>query len=243
MIGSARNNNAINTAVKNTVNTTAKQAHTLSLALLLSLGISPLTLAANNTTSSVYYILDQTRSIILIQVSRAGFLKALGHDHLVTTTTLKGELFYSSPPAVGASFYVSFPVDTLVVDDPVRREQAGERFSSPISDAAREGTRSNMLSDAILDAARHPEIVIEGRWIEGSLPQGTVDSTITMRGMKRHYAFPVDVDIQPESVKATGTLQLAQTDFGIIPLSILGGSIKVADRIDLQYSLVFIPSP
>jgi len=201
---------------------------------------SPL-LYAGDAETTTNYVIDQENSFVWIYVYRAGFMNALGHDHLVSTSVLNGRLTYTPPPELGGSFKLSIPVDTLAVDDPKQRKLAGERFSGPVPDDAREGTRRNMLGEKVLDAARHPDIAVAGRWIEGWPARGTVALTIGIRDMQRKLTLPVAVEMQNDSLVVTGTFRLSQTALGITPLSILGGALKVADGLDIRYSLTFIP--
>lgn len=202
--------------------------------------LSPL-LYASDAGTTTNYVIDQENSFVWIYVYRAGFMNALGHDHLISTSVLNGSLTYTPPPELGGSFKLTIPVDTLVVDDRKQRSLAGEQFSDPVPGDARAGTRRNMLSEKVLDAARYPDIAVDGRWLEGPLTHGSVAVTIAMRGTQRKLALPVSIEMQNDKLIAAGIFRLSQTAIGITPLSILGGALKVADGLDVQYSLTFVP--
>jgi len=40
---------------------------------------------------------------------------------------------------------------------------------------------------------------------------------------------------------ARGTLRLRQTEFGMVPFSVAGGSIQVADEMELAFEIVATP--
>lgn len=217
----------------------ARRAVCLLRAILLFL--PPVLGYSSDTETSASYAVDRENSLVRIYVYRAGLFNFLGHDHLVSTTVIDGGLSYTPPPALDAVFKLTVPVDALVVDDPEQRKSVGGRFSGRVPADARAGTRRNMLSAKVLNAARYPVIAVAGRWIGGSPSHGNVEVTVGVRGMQRKYIVPVDVQMQNGRLLATGTLHLLQTEIGITPLSILGGALKVADGVDVRFALAFAP--
>ena len=196
---------------------------------------------AGDAGPSVSYGIDQQRSLVRIFVYRAGALKVFGHDHLVSTTVIDGDLTYTPPPALDASFKLTIPVDDLVVDDPKQREMAGGNFSAPMPAKDRRGTRKNLLSDKVLNATVFPDITITGRWRDGSSSHGTVAATIDLLNKRYQYDVPIDIEMHNDRLTVSGKLHLSQRELNIMPLSILGGTIKVADGIDVSFTLTFVP--
>ena len=49
---------------------------------------------------------------------------------------------------------------------------------------------------------------------------------------------PVTLAFQGDSLRASGTLQLRQRDFKIAPFSFAGGTVTVADRVTLSFTIV-----
>jgi len=191
--------------------------------------------------TSVRYDIDRHHSLLRIFVYRAGLLKAFGHDHLVTTTMINGGLTYTKPPSLAAVVKLTIPVDALVVDDPEQRKAVGGRYSASVPLKDRSGTRRNMLGDKVLDAAHYQDIVVTGHWLTGSPSHGTAAVTIGLRGKLTDYRVPVDIQMQNERLVVTGMLHMKQTALGIKPLSILGGILKVADGLDVRFTLAFVP--
>jgi hypothetical protein len=191
--------------------------------------------------TSLSYEVDRHDSVLKIFVYRGGLLKAFGHDHLISTTMINGGLFYTTPLSPAAAFKLTVPVDALVVDDPEQRKAAGGRFSTPVPDKDRGGTRRNMLGDKILDAAHYPDINITGHWLAGSPSQATVAVTLGLRDKLAKYSVPVAIRVQNERLLVTGTLHMEQTELGITPFSVLGGVLQVANGIDVSFSLAFMP--
>jgi YceI-like domain len=170
--------------------------------------------------------IDPQASLIAITVRRGGPLARLGHDHVVAARTLAGEV-----DAAGNRATLRFRVDALTVDEPGLRRIAG--LDTQPSAEAIEGTRRNMLT-RVLDAERYP-------WVEVTIERhgtGAVAAAITLHGVTRRYDVPATIAARDDSLRATGTLTLRQTDFGIVPFSVLGGAMAVQDALELRFDIV-----
>src|SRR2546423_1067181 len=67
------------------------------------------------------------------------------------------------------SFEVHIPVAAFTVDEAqLRVQEHSPDFPPDVPDAAREGTRRNMLGAALLDAERNPQIVLRAVRLESA---------------------------------------------------------------------------
>ena len=187
------------------------------------------------------YTVDASRSLVIIHVSRAGMASALGHDHLISSRQLSGTATYASAELPRSQFSLQLLVNTLVVDDPVLRKQAGGKYAKAVSESARESTRRNMLSDKVLDAAVFGEINVQGRWQSGNLTNGRLALSVSLHGVRREMNVPVQIEIDAGKLIATGKFQVRQSDFAIKPFTTLAGALAVADMIEVDYRIVLTP--
>jgi polyisoprenoid-binding protein YceI len=67
--------------------------------------------------------------------------------------------------------------------------------------------------------------------------------SITLHGVTRSMPIPLAVDAEPGEWIVSGAFRLNQTDFGIVPLSLLGGAIEVQDAIDLRFRIRAVRMP
>jgi len=173
------------------------------------------------------FSVNPQRSLVTIEVRRAGSLARFGHDHVVASHDLQG---YVASDEGRADLYV--PLERLAVDEPALREEAG--FSTKPSEADIAGTRGNML-DKVLEAGRFPfaRIRVSG----AGTGAGTIGVEITLHGTTRALQIPVQVDNRGDEIDVSGRLALNQTDFGITPFSILGGAVQVQDRMELRFRI------
>jgi hypothetical protein len=172
------------------------------------------------------YRIDPARSLVVIEVRRAGSLAHLGHDHVVASHDVEG---YVAPEQGRSDLYVA--LDRLVVDEPALRAEAG--FDTKPSDADIAGTRQNMLT-RVLEVERYPFVLVTVSEIVPSADDAVVTVAITLHGIKRAMRIPVRIENGNDEIAVNGRVLLEQTDFGIAPLSILGGAIQVQDEINLR---------
>jgi hypothetical protein len=174
--------------------------------------------------------IDPERSLVVIEVRRGGPFARLGHDHVVSSRDARG---YVAPDAGRADLY--FELDRLVVDEPTLRADAG--FDSTPSEDDVTGTRRNMLAK-VLDAESHPFAFVRVTDAQDGSNPAMRSVAITLHGATRVYRVPVDLRATPGEIAASGRMSIKQTDFGIVPLSILNGAIQVQDELDLRFVIV-----
>lgn len=175
--------------------------------------------------------IDPQRSLVTIEVHRAGALARLGHDHVVASHDVQG---YVAPQAGRADLYV--PLTRLTVDEPPLRAEA--HFDTQPSEAAIAGTRRNML-DKVLEAERFPVALIHVER-DTAAPSHLIVS-INLHGLTRTLAVPAQIEKRPEGMAVSGHLELKQSDFGMTPMAVLGGALQVADGLDLRFRVVAVP--
>jgi polyisoprenoid-binding protein YceI len=147
-----------------------------------------------------------------------------------------------------SSFEVHVPVATLTVDESaLRAQQPAAEFPADVSEGAKEGTRRNMLGEALLDAQRNPEIVLRSLQLEPAAA-GTAAANATtvlahvqssVRGQLRTFAVAVRYRLGANgSVEASGELPLRQTELGLTPFSAMLGALQVQDEMRVSFHIV-----
>lgn len=171
---------------------------------------------------------DSAQSLVFIEVHRSGALALLGHDHVVASHNLSG---YVSIEEGLADLFV--PLDQLVVDEPELRTEAG--FNTQPSREDIEATRRNML-EKTLASKRFPYAFIHIARLDGSRP--ALNVSITLHGITRTYKVQAKIEAVPSRIVVDGRMSFNQTDFGIIPFSVIGGVLQVQDKLDLRFHIL-----
>lgn len=169
---------------------------------------------------------DSAQSLAVIEVHRAGALSRLGHDHVVASHNVSG---YASIEEGLADLYV--PLEQLVVDEPGLRTEAG--FDTQPSREDIEDTRRNMLNKT-LDSGHFPYALVH---VARADANRTLNVSITLHGMTRTYEVPAQIETLRSGIAVEGKMSFNQTDFGITPLSVLGGALQVQDKLDLRFHI------
>jgi len=162
--------------------------------------------------------IDRDHSSLRVHVYKAGFLSAFAHDHEVEAPIESGEV-----TETGSSF-VELRVDARKI-----------RVLDPeVSDGTRAQIQTTMQGPQVLDADRYSEIHFRSTGIE---PKGAdhwvVNGTLDLHGQ----THPVTVEVTRKDGLYKGSATLKQTTFGITPVAIAGGTVRVKDDIKIEFEI------
>jgi YceI-like domain len=190
----------------------------------------------------VPYAVVAGESLLSIRVYKAGTLAAAGHNHLIASHELEGT-FYIPPQPLQASFEVQFPVDSLTVDEgALRAALHSADFPPDVPASAREGTRRNMLSAALLDGANHPRILLRAVALQEQTPPlpgaALAHVAVSVRDSEHQIALPVRWQLSHGTLIADADTTLTQSELGLKPFSALLGALQVQDEMQVSLHLV-----
>jgi polyisoprenoid-binding protein YceI len=178
-------------------------------------------LALWSTDATLSKEIDNQKSSMTVRVFKSGLFSAFGHDHEISAAIRQGSVNETDRSV------------ELVVDARQMRV-----MDKDVSEKDRAEIQETMLGPKVLDTAQFPEIrfhstavdrASEGRW--------TVHGDLTLRGQTR----PVRVEVKEQSGGYRGTAELKQRDFGIEPVSVGGGTVKVKDEVRVEFEIVAKP--
>ena len=162
--------------------------------------------------------IDTQRSKITIHVGKSGLLSAAAHNHTIDAPITSGTLRESAPQHV--EFTVEAAKMTVEPD--------------PKVDAKTQATIQTDMQDMTLEAQKFPQVVFRSSRVD-KLPGGDwkVMGDLTLHGVTK----PVNLTVKQTGDSYTAHTELRQTDFGIKPISIGGGMIKVKNEIELDFQI------
>ena len=128
---------------------------------------------------------------------------------------------------------MKFGIDRLL-DEPELRAKAG--FDTTPSEADIAGTRENMLG-RVLEAGRYPFALVTVSDVVPGADNSAGQVAMTLHGITRTTRIPVRIGTRDDEIAVSGSMVVKQTDFGIAPLSILGGAIQVQDEVTLRFQI------
>jgi len=173
-----------------------------------------------------------TSSQLEVRVYRDGPMQKLGHDHLITSDRIAGEVELREPLAT-SRFVLRLPLDSLAVDDPAARSRAGGQFEAPVPEKDREATRRNLLGERLLDAARQGEILLTADSVTGGPHNFEARVRVSLAGHEHVLAVPFALTIDGERLVAHADLHLTHADLGLVPFAVALGALKVRDDFEV----------
>jgi polyisoprenoid-binding protein YceI len=196
--------------------------------------------AAPGAATGPRYTIDPARSEIRILVYRSGPLARFGHNHVLLAHSVTGSVRLPAPGVyAGAEFELSFPVESLLVDDSEARRAEGAEFDGIPSANDIAGTRGNLLGPKVLDAAEYPRITVSGTTV--AAPGGLgAHATATVKGVAS------DLDAVLEYHEAGGTLTVrggtgtTHARLGLTPFGAALGALTVREDIELRFTLIAV---
>src|SRR3954468_14904833 len=162
--------------------------------------------------------IDTALSKITIHVNKTGVFSFAGDKHEVVAPISSGTVDEKAG-------IVEFAVDArkLQILDP------------QLSPEKRAQVQKNMEGPAVLDSTKYPEIRFRSTAATSTGKNAwNVTGDLTLHGQ----THPVTVSVKKQNQTYTGTSQLKQTDFGITPVSVGGGTVKVKDELKLDFEVV-----
>ncbi len=161
--------------------------------------------------------LDKERSRVVVRVFRAGIFGSLGDNHEIVAPVADAKLDESA-----GTVSVRFDARQLRVLDP------------NLSPEKRNEVQERMLGPEVLDPAHFPEIAFQSTSVQKE-PDGRllISGILHLHGQ----AHLVSGSAVLTSGAYDGRFRLKQRDFGIKPVSIAGGTIKVKDEISIEFHI------
>jgi polyisoprenoid-binding protein YceI len=166
--------------------------------------------SSNSTTTA-------QQSAITVKVFKSGLFSGFAHDHVIVAPIARADV---DPARLTAE--ITVVTKEMKVTDP------------GVSDKDRADIQSTMLGPKVLDQEKYPEIHFKSTRIEQTSPEHfRVMGVLELHGAKKEMTF----EVTGSGDHYHGSTKLKQSDFGIKPISLFGGSVKVKDQLELEFDV------
>jgi polyisoprenoid-binding protein YceI len=173
-----------------------------------------------NSLSAQSKAIDVNKSTLTVRVFKTGAFSAFAHDHEIQAPIEEGKI--EEGPAQAS---VQLRVDSrkMRVLDP------------EISVGKRAEIQHTMQSASVLDVEKFPEISYQSTIVTGhGEGHWEVHGDLTLHGEKQ----PVVVAVSLQDGHYRGSASFKQSTFGMTPISIAGGTVKVKDEVKIEFDIV-----
>jgi len=161
--------------------------------------------------------IDTAQSKLHVYAFKSGLFAGFADNHDVEAPIMQGTIDESTS-------YVRFVIDArqMKVLDP------------KLSPDKRQQVQDRMLGPDVLDPVRYPQITFASTHVDGAgQTEFLVTGQLSLHGVTR----PISARVRKENGRYVGTCILKQRDFGITPISIAGGTVKVKDELKIEFDI------
>lgn len=182
-----------------------------------------LSVAATAIAAAQDRAIDVQRSTINIHVGKAGLFSAAGHDHTILAPIASGTIRESPAPSV------TFTIDTAKMTV----------MPDPKVDAKTQASIQKDMEEMTLETGKFPQITFRSSRVDKlgvdklGDDQWKVEGDLSLHGVNK----PVTLTVTRAGGSYTAHTVLKQTTFGIKPISVGGGVIKVKDEVQIDFAI------
>lgn len=183
----------------------------------------------NPTTAATIYVLDPAVSRFTARAFATGLLASMGHNPSFAIRQFSGEANFAPDAPEQASVRIVVQSGSLELSDQVSDKDRRE---------IERATRSE-----VLETSRFPEIVFEASnptMSKGgeSLYWANVTGKLTLHGVTQPQQITAQVSVSDGQLRANGEFTVRQSSFGIKPVSVAGGTLKLKDDVKVTFDFV-----
>jgi polyisoprenoid-binding protein YceI len=183
----------------------------------------------NPTAASAVYAVDPGLSRFTARAFAAGLLAAMGHSPSFAIRQFTGEA--SFPPGAPEQGSIRIVV-----------QAASFELTDQVSDKDRREIERTTRND-VLEVSRFPEIVFEAS--HPSMSKGgeshywaNLTGKLTLHGITQAQQISAQVSVTGSELRANGEFTVRQSSFGIKPVSVAGGTLKIKDDVKVTFDFV-----
>ena len=179
-------------------------------------------------------MLDASRSTFVVQAFATGLLSGFGHSPRLAVREFSGEARFVPDTFADASLSAVARLRSLDVLDEMKEKDRREL--------------ERAMFEEVLEVESFPEAVFEStsvtptRVAEGRYRVRIVGD-LTLHGVTRRGIWiQAQVTVSGDELRAKGDFKIKQTDYGIKPVSIAAGALKLKDEVELTFEIVGRPA-
>jgi polyisoprenoid-binding protein YceI len=181
------------------------------------------------STKVEVYSIDSGISRFTIRAFASGMFSAFGHNPTLAIRDFDGEASFSAEAPDEARLVLKIKAASLAVTD-------------NMSDKDRRELERTMNQD-VLESARYPEIIFESSKVSASRAGDgqffvNLVGTLTLHGVSNNQAVAAQISITGDLLRAHGEFTMLQSAYGIKPVSVAGGALKVKDELKCTFDIV-----
>ena len=175
------------------------------------------------------YFIDRSSSKFTVRAFATGMLSSFGHSPTFAIRDFEGDVDFSPDALSAGALHLKVRADSLEVMDDVKNKDRQEIEST--------------MNESVLESAKYPEISFAGTGVSAS-PLGenryraAVNGNLTLHGSTQPVSIATQVTLLGDMLRASGEFPLSQASFGIAPVRVAAGALKIKDELKVSFDIV-----
>ena len=162
--------------------------------------------------------IDVEQSTLTVFAYKSGLFSAFADNHIIKAPIAGGSISDDSPLKVDLTVRAA---DLRVLDPDLSANKRAE-------------VQARMISADVLDVMKFPEIAFTSTSVEpAGADRWTITGRLTIHGQTRTITFAVS----RANGRYRGDVLIKQRDFGIEPIRIAAGAVKVKDELKVEFDI------
>jgi polyisoprenoid-binding protein YceI len=179
--------------------------------------------------ATVRYVFDKTVGRFTVQAFATGFLSSFGHDPTIAIRDYTGEVSFVPETFENTVVHFSLTTASLEPQDEMKRDDLAKLKAA--------------MYGEVLDVEHFPQALFESKQVKvqslgSDLLQASVSGNLQLRGITQPHSFDARVQVMGTMLRISGESVLRQSSFGIKPVSIAGGALKIKDELKFKFDIV-----
>ena len=185
---------------------------------------------AKSGAAPITYRLDNSASRFTVRAFAGGLPSALGHSAAVSIRHFSGEIGFNPIAPERATLKMEIRSDSLEVTDDINPSDRREMQET--------------MNREVLQVAQYPVITFESTStsvdrIGDGRYRVALSGSLTLRGVTRDVPVIAQVTTSGDLLlRASGEFSILQSDFGIPPVSVADGALKLKDELKFSFDIV-----
>jgi len=175
------------------------------------------------------YAIDPEMSRFTVRAFTSGMLAAMGHSPTLAVRDFTGQAEFAPGSLDAAALHIKIKASSLNVTNKVSDEDRSEI--------------ERTMNQEVLEVARYPEISFESSNVSASkVGNGqylvNLVGELSLHGVTKTEPVSAQVALVGDTLRAHGEFSLLQTAYGIKPVSIAGGTLKLKDELKCSFDIL-----
>lgn len=178
----------------------------------------------------VHYTIDPAASTFTVQAFSVGLLSAFGHDPRIAIRDFRGDIRFSQNDGRIEDAQLELQIRAASLEN-----------VDDISEKDRHDLERTMHGE-VLESDRFQEIIYKASNVSinatGNRFWTVLNGELTLRGLTRPQPVSVRVVMNGDTLRAVGEFNIKQSSFGIAPVKVAGGAIRLKDELKCTFDIV-----